>query len=308
MPSAQLSCIMRNMLKSKNTVYVKTTLNTAISVRAIYTIHYFKYGQQFSFEGEKHDFWEMVYIDSGKAHIRADEREFELSQGEAYFHKPGEYHTILTDDNFANSVIITFECHSPAIKAFENAHVTLSDAQRRVLAGIVTESRECFIDKFDDVYMAKLTKSNERPFGAEQLIRVGLEQLLIMLYRSLGSVAAPVKNSPTAGELTDRIKAILKDNVGGEISLDELSQMLYFSKTHLKATFKKHTGMTIMQYFTLLKTEEAKRLISLDKYTFTEIAYRLGYSTLHYFSRQFKKETDMTPGEYARSIRVDNLL
>ena len=63
-----------------------------------------------------------------------------------------------------------------------------------------------------------------------------------------------------------------------------------------------------MQYFTSLKIEEAKKLISFDKYTFTEIAYKLGYSSLHYFSRQFKKATDMSLTEYARSIKVDNVL
>ena len=63
-----------------------------------------------------------------------------------------------------------------------------------------------------------------------------------------------------------------------------------------------------MQYFSALKIDEAKKLISYNRYTFTEIAYRLGYSSLHYFSRQFKKSTEMTLSEYARSIKVDDVL
>ena len=63
-----------------------------------------------------------------------------------------------------------------------------------------------------------------------------------------------------------------------------------------------------MQYFSSLKIDEAKKLISYNRYTFTEIAYRLGYSSLHYFSRQFKKSTEMTLSEYARSIKVDDVL
>lgn len=101
--------------------YVKTPLSSSINVKAIYTIHYFKYGQKFAFEGEKHNFWEFVYIDSGKVRITADDKEFDLTQGEAYFHKPDEYHSIRTDNRFANSVILSFDCLSPAMRAFEHA-------------------------------------------------------------------------------------------------------------------------------------------------------------------------------------------
>lgn len=150
---------------------------------------------------------------------------------------------------------------------------------------------------------------SEGPFGSEQLIKLYIEQLLIMLYRKLEgektSARAAAKNS---SELTGRIKEILEENVYGTLSLCDISSALFFSKTYIKSVFKKNTGQTIMQYFTSLKIEEAKKLISFDKYTFTEIAYKLGYSSLHYFSRQFKKATDMSLTEYARSIKVDNVL
>ena len=37
---------------------------------------------------------------------------------------------------------------------------------------------------------------------------------------------------------------------------------------------------------------------------FTQISETLGYSSIHYFSRQFKKLTNMTPSEYASSIKA----
>ena len=46
----------------------------------------------------------------------------------------------------------------------------------------------------------------------------------------------------------------------------------------------------------------------MNKYTFTEIADKLGYSSLYYFSRQFKKQTTMTLTEYAGSIKMDKVL
>ena len=59
-----------------------------------------------------------------------------------------------------------------------------------------------------------------------------------------------------------------------------------------------------MEYFFRLKVEAAKEMIRMSQLNFTQISERLGYSSIHYFSRQFKKTTGMTPSEYASSIKA----
>jgi YesN/AraC family two-component response regulator len=297
------------MNDKKVTKYVKTPLSSVFNVRAVYTIHYFKYGQQFAFEGERHPFWEFVYIDSGTAKILAEDHEFDLCQGEGYFHKPDEYHSIKTDNNFANSVIISFECLSPTMRAFENCRITLSQPEKDLLGKIVNECSKCYSDKLNALYLSKMHPIADAPFGGQQLIKLYVEQLLLFLHRSLTSGEKQKSESHrTSFELTDKIKEILENNVYGNVSLDEIASTLFFSKTYIKTVFKKNTGQSIMQYFTSLKIDEAKKLISYNKYTFTEIAYKLGYSSLYYFSRQFKKNTTMSLTEYAGTIKVDGVL
>ena len=48
----------------------------------------------------------------------------------------------------------------------------------------------------------------------------------------------------------------------------------------------------------------AKQMIRENHYNFTQIADTLGFSSIHYFSRQFKRITGMTPSEYASSIKA----
>ncbi len=289
--------------------YSRTPLKSVFSVRAIYTIHYFKYMQKFSFEGERHPFWEFVYIDSGEANISADEGEFTLTQGEGYFHKPDEYHSINTSEKFANSVIISFDCHSPSMKVFENCRLVLSEQQKSLLKLIVEEGSKCYSDKLNEVYLTKMHPSSTAPFGSEQLIKSYIEQFLVLTYRQItDKTAESPKPYRDNHDLTQRIIEILEENLSGSISLEKISASLFFSKTYLKSVFKKNTGKTIMQYFTDLKIEEAKRLISFNKFTFTEIAYKLGYSSLYYFSRQFKKCTTMSLTEYAGSLKLNKVL
>lgn len=59
-----------------------------------------------------------------------------------------------------------------------------------------------------------------------------------------------------------------------------------------------------MEYFGAMKIEAAQRMIREGACNFTEIAALLGYSSIHYFSRHFKKVTGMTPSEYASSVKM----
>ncbi len=59
-------------------------------------------------------------------------------------------------------------------------------------------------------------------------------------------------------------------------------------------------GRTIEKYYIAARIEKAKELLSYGDVTLTEIAYRLGYSSVAFLSRQFKQETGMTPTQYQR--------
>ncbi|MDF2661286.1 MAG: AraC family transcriptional regulator [Paenibacillus sp.] len=53
-----------------------------------------------------------------------------------------------------------------------------------------------------------------------------------------------------------------------------------------------------------LRIERAKQHIREDTCNVTEIAERLGYTSIHYFSRQFKKATGMAPSEYLKTMKA----
>lgn len=65
--------------------------------------------------------------------------------------------------------------------------------------------------------------------------------------------------------------------------------------------FYSQTGKGILEYFKWLRIEEVKLLIREMQYNYTKIAEALGYSSIHYFSRDYKKMTGMSPSEYSKS-------
>jgi AraC-like DNA-binding protein len=79
---------------------------------------------------------------------------------------------------------------------------------------------------------------------------------------------------------------------------DYLSRNLFHDYTHLSNLFSTVEGVTIEQYFINQKIEKTRELLVYDELTLTEIAHRLGYSSVAHLSRQFKKVTGMTPSQF----------
>jgi AraC-like DNA-binding protein len=83
---------------------------------------------------------------------------------------------------------------------------------------------------------------------------------------------------------------------------DYLAQRLFHDYTYLSNLFSSVEGVTIEQYFIGQRIEKVKELLVYDELTLTEIAYRLGFSSVSHLSRQFKKITGQTPSEF-KSLR-----
>lgn len=290
--------------------YSFTTLKNRIVVNKIVTVHYFEYGKEYEFCGESHDFWEFVYVDKGEMLIRADEKWFKMKRGQIVFHKPGEFHNVKSDGVVApNTVIVAFECKSKAMSFFKNKILNVNDEERKMLANVVREATKSFSSPLGDPFLKKLDRyDREMLFASEQMLKIDLERFLISLYRNNTTKAlksTPIMKQNMENDIVAEITEYMQENIKRKITLDEVAVFANMSKTSLKETFRKKMGKGVISYFTDMKIEYAKNLIREDTYNFTQIAEILGYDSIHYFSRQFKKITNMTPGEYSRSVKVD---
>lgn len=74
-----------------------------------------------------------------------------------------------------------------------------------------------------------------------------------------------------------------------------LQEKLNLSYQYLSGLFSSSEGITIEKYIILQKIEKVKELIVYDELSLSEIAYRLGYSSVQHLSNQFKKVTGLSP-------------
>lgn len=294
-------------------MFKATPLNETIHIDSLYTLHCFDYTKDFTFIGERHNFWELVYVDSGEVGLMSENTGYHLKQGEAFFHKPNEYHNIWADRKFACVIVITFGAESNAMKFFEGKIIQVNESQKQHISEILKEGLQAFAEPLDILDQKRLILSPDAPFGCEQLIKTHLEQLIIEMIRTNTTLKKDSRISESAKRhnedlIVEKIVEILLENLTSRVTLDEISQQIGFSKSYVKTLFKRSTGMSVMQMYTKMKIDRAKKLISEQRYFMTEISEMLGFNSVHYFSRTFKKITGMSPSSYSQSVRKKALL
>lgn len=295
-------------MSRKNVEYPKINLDKVIEIEQIVSLFYFEYAKDFVFQGESHDFWEFLYVDKGKAEVMADTEGYQLEQGEIIFHKPNEFHSVWANGKIApNLIVASFICNSPAMKFFENKILKAGEQEKTILANLIKERTLCFNKRLNEF----ITEKDKRPdelFGAQQLIKIYLEMLLITFIRNNTSVQNQDRVSfltrrRVEDDLVNRIICFMKENIDKHLTIDDFCKEFGLSRTRIKNLFREKLNTGIIQYFRHLKIEKAKELIREENYNFSEIADKLGFSSVHYFSSVFKKITDMTPSEYVISVK-----
>ena len=93
------------------------------------------------------------------------------------------------------------------------------------------------------------------------------------------------------------IQGYSEDEFNMKISalLEEKLRMEYH---YLTTLFSSIEGVTIEKYVILQRIEKVKELLMYDELNLSEIAFRLGYSSVQHLSQQFKKITGLTPSQF----------
>ncbi|MBE5868310.1 MAG: helix-turn-helix domain-containing protein [Lachnospiraceae bacterium] len=289
--------------------YTSVHLDSLIEISEIVTIHYFEYASDFYFAGEAHDFWEFICVDQGEVDVTADGHPYTLTRGDILFHKPGEFHQVAANHWVApNLVVVSFYCDSKAMDFFRERRLVINDYERQLIARIISEAEAVFSEPLNNPYQTHMKKRSTQPIGAEQCIQLHLELLLLSLLRRYSNTEAVTCPEETVRRKMDdaayhHIMAYLEAHLSEHLTLDKIARDTHIGKSRLQQLIHKRHGCGVIDLFSQLKINTARRLIRENHMNFTEIAEYLGYSSVHYFSRQFKKLSRMSPSEYSSSIK-----
>ena len=135
-----------------------------------------------------------------------------------------------------------------------------------------------------------LAKGGSCPAAAELMDRLAEEKTAHSRARSQLAYALP----PLVQAAIEDIRA----NYAGLYGVEELSERLGVSKSHLVRTFTAAIGVSPGKYLTTVRVEAAQRLLLHREYTLDVVASLCGFSGANYLCRVFKKETGQSPAQW----------
>lgn len=293
-------------------------LQPLFDVREVRSIDYFNCRSHASLSRPFPDLYELLYVDKGELLLTFRETPYSLACGDLWICRPGHACSLCCAPKAASSLLrISFSCPSPSI-VFLSERILHSETEDRILlAHLLSEARHltAVSSGFEPSARngfepsARNRSGTAPPPGCLQMIQLYLEQLLIGLFRRCSPACdssclhAPLSFSgkkALSDKLYTGVLQYLHDNLNVPLSINQICRDISVSRSQLEKLFHEKHDCGVMDFFTLMKINEAKRLIEACNMTVSQIADTLGYSSVQYFSRQFKKQTKMTPSEYSR--------
>ena len=280
--------------------YFNHRVKKAVEVQSLITIEALTLSPTFSYPQEIHEFYEFAFVENGKLSCTLDEKTVELSGGDFLLIPPSKTHSyFVAPAHTAEIFIVCFRCSSELLTIFDRK-IALKREEKQLVAEIFDEAKNAFSFPFK----RKLRQLDAPFFGAQQMVENNIERLLIRLIRHKTDKNKNIKLVMSSEELENNlvrdIMALLESKLYAKITLEDVCQKTYYSKTFLNGIFKKKTGYTIMQYYTVLKVREAQKLLREDLAT-GAVSHQLHFESPTYFTKVFKKYTQMTPSAYKKS-------
>lgn len=127
-----------------------------------------------------------------------------------------------------------------------------------------------------------------------------VKQLLINLIQSFLQQQTS-NQEPNSAHVVQTAIEWMKTSYNEELTREYMAERLAVSPGYFSVIFKKHTGLSPIQYLNKIRMDHAKHLLKNTKLPVKWIAEQVGFEDSFYFARIFSKETGMAPRDYRNS-------
>lgn len=279
--------------------YISASMPNSISIDGIYSVLKVDFSKPGVGIGESHDFPEISFVSRGENKGICDGKENTAKKGQFFIIPPGVFHKSAGVSD-SELFIVSFASSSPKLEEIYNVKINLSEAQERDFREIVNIGLGLFVRRAPGSNVGGMIIRDAVDKYELEVFKKRLELFLLDLHRCY---AKPKSAEYARREaLIEKVRLFLVENISENFSCQEIADKNKVSLTKLKQVFKEKGG--VMGFFNTLKINRAKELIAEGKMNFTEISDHLGFSSLHYFSKTFKKFMGVTPSAYERGKGV----
>lgn len=272
--------------------YTYKPITPRININEILGYYYVIKGPKYKFDGEVHNYYELTYIDYGSMESTINDTNYHLDAHDLVLYGPNQYHTQeIIESKSCSYLTVIFDMNIDNDSTLLNNVFHCTNDMHTILKKFIRES------------------SSQLPYS-KTLMLCHLQEIIILLLQSSitiekEKVGIKIGNNAIQHyqhELFNNIITFINEKVYEPLTIEEICQKFSISRSSLQSLFKTHMNDSPKNYLLTIKLQKSKELILENKYTISEIAFMLGFSSIHYFSRLFKQHFNIPPSEYAKQI------
>lgn len=242
------------------------------------------------------DFCVLIYVIDGCIYVTEGDTDYEVNAGELLILKNGVHHFGKKKIQKGTKwIFVHFRISADCNASPFHPDASPLGAYDATAENILTLPK--FLDNVSARFEKELKTFIEYAQSDDAYKKWFINQRLFLLLSSLAVSTQGFSNNLT---LSDRICRYLSDNISVPFNSENIEKRFYLSYKYMAHLFKKEKGVTMQQYHNSVRMDEACRLLCSTLMSIGEIADKLGFSDVLYFSRCFRNYTGKSPSAYRK--------
>ncbi len=249
------------------------------------------------------DAYEFHYIVRGDLDWWAEDKSYRVKPGMVFMTRPGEMHGS-SDTYFQPTELYWFQLRVPKSKPMTGLTSTETNFLRQRL-GSLTDRLFSASNQIQPAFECILNEHRFPSSGSPIIARAGLHQLIGFLIRDHDMYVGGHKGPKQLSSQIQSAIDLISNSLGDPLPIDSVADEVCMSPGHFRARFRRETGFTPYEFLTRCRIDKAKDMLLKDRWSVTDVAFRLGYSSSQNFASSFKRQTGMTPTFYRKVSKAD---
>ncbi|WP_211748011.1 AraC family transcriptional regulator [Paenibacillus sp. Marseille-Q4541] len=246
-----------------------------------------------------HDHMEWVYVEKGRIQMQID-GDFEiLEAGDLAFVGSRQLHKAEQLEESTSLICIVF---NEALVRGGDLDITeyqyfLPYLNRKQNWPRIVRSGEACMQAMTLSFTRLLEEFKTKQFGYELFVKSELLHIFGQYFRHAEQISeVRTVRHPDSHNMSSLL-SLLRERYQEEISVGEAARLVNVSPNYFCSIFKKVTGKTLKEYIHLLRVMEAEKLLLETDRSISDIASSVGFTSLTYFGRVFKKIKNIPPSD-----------
>jgi len=234
-----------------------------------------------------HEHLEFVYITGGVGTFIIDGKHFFVETGDLIIANPNTLHALLSECGVDYHCLLIF----PNFFDEDDIDVLRFESLIKADAAVGKIFAELKKEYATDTAVSNIMKKS---------IVYRLIAYLIKNYLKDDNSKADIERRTVELSRMRKIEAFVSENYKSKISTSDLAKMFFVSENHFCRLFKKHVGISAVDYINEFRISKAEILLRTTDLAITEIALAVGFEDANYFSRVFRMIKKLSPTEYRK--------